>query len=248
MNKEYTYIDGKIIIRDSNGNQTQSEYYDNLEDVLIEENIIEEMESKINDLDEHISKIKKEKPKKTRPTYTLLLLISSLLGTLIVCWLLGADALKEAFINKLASLLIFVPGPLAFTLLGICMDSLEYFKYKELTNEEKGLENELDFLRRQLLKEKEKLTNLKISKSRNNESTEFRTVKVTALEELKTLRKYLELHYDLGCNGEAYYRYYQNGTLPKMLSNQYKEEEIKYITGCLEGKDPTLVLRKNKRQ
>lgn len=59
MNKEYTYIDGKVIVRDSKGNQKQSEYYDNLEDVLIQENIIEKMESKINEIDDEICKIKK---------------------------------------------------------------------------------------------------------------------------------------------------------------------------------------------
>ena len=38
MNKEYTYIDGKAIIKDENGNQTPTEYYDNLDEVLVQEN------------------------------------------------------------------------------------------------------------------------------------------------------------------------------------------------------------------
>lgn len=156
--------------------------------------------------------------------------------------------LKEVLADKLTRIFLFVPTPSLFILVGICMDSLEYFKYKGLIKEEKGLENELDFLRKQLSKEKEKLTNLKIVKSRNNESTEFRTVKVDDLDQLKSLRNYLKLHYDLGCNGEDYYRYYQIGILPEMLRKQYNEEEIQYITGCLEGKEPTLILRKNKRQ
>ena len=248
MNKEYTYIDGKVIVRDSEGNQKQSEYYDNLESVLIQENIIEKMKIKIDELEEQISKIKKDKPQKYRPAYTFLLLFASLVAFAFVYLLFGNMGLKEVLANKLTRLFLFVPIPLLFALEGICMDSLEYFKYKELIKEEKGLENELDFIRRQLSKEKERLTNLKIVKSRNNESNEFRTVKLDAIEELKTLRKYLKLHYDLGCNGEDYYRYYQIGILPEMLRKQYNEEEIQYITGCLEGKDPTLILRKNKRQ
>ena len=40
MNKGYTYIDGKVIISDENGNHTQSEYYDNLDKVLVQENVI----------------------------------------------------------------------------------------------------------------------------------------------------------------------------------------------------------------
>ena len=50
MNKEYTYINGKVIISDENGNKTQSEYYDNLDEVLVKENIIETMEDKIEEL------------------------------------------------------------------------------------------------------------------------------------------------------------------------------------------------------
>ena len=35
MNKGYTYIDGMVIISDGNANHTQSEYYDNLDKVLV---------------------------------------------------------------------------------------------------------------------------------------------------------------------------------------------------------------------
>ena len=35
MNREYTYIDGKVIISDENNEKIQSEYYDNLDKVLI---------------------------------------------------------------------------------------------------------------------------------------------------------------------------------------------------------------------
>ena len=45
MNKGYTYIDGMVIISDGNGNHTQSEYYDNLEKVLVQKNVIEAMEN-----------------------------------------------------------------------------------------------------------------------------------------------------------------------------------------------------------
>ena len=47
MNKEYIYIQGKVIVKDENGTQTSLEYYDNLDKVLIQENLIESMEDKI---------------------------------------------------------------------------------------------------------------------------------------------------------------------------------------------------------
>lgn len=51
MNKEYVYIDIKVIISDENDKKTQSEYYDNLDKVLIQENLIETMEGKIQELE-----------------------------------------------------------------------------------------------------------------------------------------------------------------------------------------------------
>lgn len=50
MNVSYTYIDGKAIIFDENGNQVPVEYYDNLDDILIQENIVETIENRINEL------------------------------------------------------------------------------------------------------------------------------------------------------------------------------------------------------
>ena len=60
MNKEYTYIDGKVIISDENDKKTQSEYYDNLDKVLIQENLIETREGKIQEL-ESVSEYYKKK-------------------------------------------------------------------------------------------------------------------------------------------------------------------------------------------
>ena len=59
MNKEYTYIDGKVIISDENDNKTQSDYYDNLDEVLAQENLIETMEEKIQVLEKKIQLYKK---------------------------------------------------------------------------------------------------------------------------------------------------------------------------------------------
>ncbi len=43
MNKGYVYKDGKVLIIDENGKQKETEYYDNLDEILIKENLIEEM-------------------------------------------------------------------------------------------------------------------------------------------------------------------------------------------------------------
>ena len=43
MNKGYVYKDGKVLIIDENVKQKETEYYDNLDEILIKENLIEEM-------------------------------------------------------------------------------------------------------------------------------------------------------------------------------------------------------------
>ena len=51
MNKEYMYIDGKVVISDENGKQTLTEYSDNLDAILAQENVIETMENRILELE-----------------------------------------------------------------------------------------------------------------------------------------------------------------------------------------------------
>lgn len=49
MNSSYTYINGKAIIFDENGNQVPINYYNNLDDVLVQENVVETIENKIKE-------------------------------------------------------------------------------------------------------------------------------------------------------------------------------------------------------
>lgn len=59
MNKEYTYIDGKVIISYENGKKTPVDYYDNLDEILIQENLIETIENKILLLEKESNAYKK---------------------------------------------------------------------------------------------------------------------------------------------------------------------------------------------
>lgn len=59
MNKEYTYLDGKAIISDENGKQSLIEYFDNLDYILVQENIIETMENRIAKLEKDSQLYKK---------------------------------------------------------------------------------------------------------------------------------------------------------------------------------------------
>ena len=120
-----------------------------------------------------------------------------------------------------------------------------YDEYKKSIKNEKGINSEIKFLEKQIIKEKEHLESLKQEKTKNNEETDFRTVKVDDLEELKALRSNLSLYYDLGYNDKKYYKYYQKGQLDKKLSRYYNSTGINLANEYLEEKGPQLVLKKN---
>ena len=58
MNNEYIYKDGKVLIRDENDNQTIVDYYDNLDKVLVQENLIELMELELQKIEKELIKYK----------------------------------------------------------------------------------------------------------------------------------------------------------------------------------------------
>ena len=84
MNKEYTYIDGKVIISDENDNKTQSDYYDNLDEVLVQENLIETMEEKIQELEKESQSYKKSNKKHYIPVIFPMVALMSTIGAPIM--------------------------------------------------------------------------------------------------------------------------------------------------------------------
>ena len=71
MNKEYTYLDGKVIVEDENGKKRVTEYSDKLDEILVQENLIEVMENKLSEVDKKIQnndeRLKRKKNSKTNP-------------------------------------------------------------------------------------------------------------------------------------------------------------------------------------
>ena len=58
MNKSYTIVNGNVVISDEYGNQTIRPYYNNTDEILVEENIIEILNEKIKDCEEEKEEIK----------------------------------------------------------------------------------------------------------------------------------------------------------------------------------------------
>lgn len=249
MNKEYIYIDGKVIVKDENGNQTPIEYYDNLDEVLVQENLIETIENQILDLENESQKLKKENkgrylPKLLLLTALLLLVIMPALFTYLGN--IGLVSTSILFgINKgvLTSYLLSI----VFLPIAALLDFTVYSNRKKSIKEEKGINSLLEFLKNRIVIEKENLVKLKQEKSREKENKEFRVVKVNDLEMLKIFRNNMELYFDLGYNGNKYYKYYQQNKLDAKLDKYYNDKGIEIAKKYLEEKGPTLVKRRSQK-
>ena len=235
MNKEYTYIDGKVIISDENGKKTPVDYYDNLDEVLIQENLIETIENKISILEKESEDYKKYNYKHYIPFFLLMALM-----TIVGLPVLFFDCLENTAVYISITSAVILPST------GF-MELDRYKKYKDCLKKEKGINSELEFLKQQIIEEKEKLVELKSKKTRTNENQEFRVVEVNDLERLKIFKEWLNLYYDLGYNGEKYYKYYQQGKLDVKLGKHYTDLGIETAKKYLEEKAPTLVKRRKNK-
>lgn len=250
MNKEYTYIDGKVIISDENGKKTLIEYYDNLDDVLIQENVIETMENRIAELEKNSQFYKKNNRKRYIPFALPIAAFMSTVGFSLMAYFLTDTNLFMSSIDT--SFGIVNEGVLyssifssIFLPLGTVLEVMFYQQYKDEKRKEKGTNSELEFLQKQIIEEKQKLEDLKKEKKRAKEDKEFRVVEVDDEQQLKALKSYLSLYFDLGYNVEEYFKYYQHGKLDKKLRKYYTDKGIDVAKEYLEEKGPTLVRRKS---
>lgn len=245
MNKEYTYIDGKVIIRDEKGSQRPDDYYDNLDDVLVQENVIEEMEKRIAELDKKSKMYKKYNKKRYIPTILPSLSVISTVGVPILFYLLtGTNPLTISTdtvfgVQNLAVSLstifstIFIP-------IGALVEVVLYRQHKDFLKTADGVDSELEFLQKQLVDEKKELEQLKEDKTRDREVTTFRVVTVDDKQQINMLKNYLSFYFNLGYNIREYYKYYQQGLLEQKLKNSFTPDGIEAAKEYLEEKGPTL--------
>lgn len=251
MIREYIYMDGKVIIHSDWGNYELLEYRDNLEEILIQENLIELMENEEEKLNEkYIEKTKKIKGNKTTNILKKIILPYAIMVVLamLTTFLMNLSfpwAIEHLpYLKNIINIGPFITGSLLCTPLVIS----NYSDYIKLVKEIKGIENQLDYLKKQMDKEQEKLEVLEKNKTNNNEVNEFKTVQISSLDDLRKLRKHINLLFDLGYNENKYYKYYEKDKLDKKLGKYYNEKQMEIAKEYFEEKGPTLVKKKNNRK
>ena len=207
MNKEYAYIDGKALITDTKGNQKLEEYYEDLNKVLVQENLVEEMENQITELtkEQNIQNVR------TRKHYIPIVLpalafISTVGANLIFYFYTGINPLTEQVNTIFGTLNFATYWSLAFSSILIPIGAIsEYFiykTYKEAKKDQNGTNKELEYLKNQIIKEKQVLEELKKAKKNSNKLEEVKIIQIDDKKQLEELKNNLEYYYNLGYNEE----------------------------------------------
>lgn len=249
MNKEYIYIDGKVIVEDTEGNKRQVEYTDNLEEILVEENRIEVLEDKIRTLKEESREYNKHyKFNKIFPW--LILGIFALTPTLcfkvLFPMISGGNVFSEVTSTSIGTMDFGTLASIFYTAfvspLGILLSGTYFRRNKYNLKSEKGRGLALESLKEELICGKENLEKLKQEKTKVKKAEKgFRTEKIKDTEALNHINGTINLYYDLGHNGEKYYRYYQKyGILPNNVQELYTDLGQEMIIDYIEEQESYL--------
>lgn len=193
MNKSYIYIDGKAIVLDENSNHRVLEYQDNLDKILIQENIIETIKNKINELE-----VESKKKKHFIPTDLIaIILILLIVPPLFLFTLTGSNPYLFLINTPWGNInqVLLITGTISTVALplGGLLSLINYFHWKKKINNQNIKKNNLlENLKEKLGIESKKLEELKNEKSKQrNQDTYFETKKVDDIAQLKELKEML---------------------------------------------------------
>lgn len=240
MNKEYILKDGKALIIDDTNNDETIKYYDNLDNVLIKENLIETIEESIKSLEKKESKLTNDiNYQKKQRKYTIYFSLSlSIILTILVSILGGNITLIERIISTLTlSGMVVVPS--CFIVAGLVY-IIDTFEINKLIHQKTGVNSQLKFLKKELAKEIELKDKLKMDLSCTNNTINLKRIKVNDIEALKELREKVLQYYHIGYNKKKFNKYYQNNELEEIVD----KEDIELVKEILEEKGPILAKKK----
>lgn len=246
MNKECIYVDGKVIVEDENGNKRITEYSDNLEEILAQENLIETMENKIQELDKELGNTKEDN--KPYVPFVLPTWFFSLILAKPIFGVLGFDTttISQTVFGPMNdfTLTLLVVG--AATLPLFCVYEKIYYNQIKYNQKARRADiAEYDYLNKEIKIQKEKLEKLKKEKTITTEASGFSVKEVNDIEELNNLESWLILYSNLGYDMRKYYKLYQSGKLEEYLENEgYTEVACECAKEYVSEQGPKLVKRK----
>lgn len=238
MNKEYIYLDGKVVIEDEDGNKRLTDYSDKLDEILIQENLIETMEDNLSEIEQEIIDTSDTIRKKKKSFYFMPIYGIAFISFI---YLLFNNFTASSFeLLNMPFLKIFgynITGGFILTAFSsitcasfLLFDCLEYKKLKRYSN---GLTSEKDKLAECLSREQQKLNKMNESKNNIIKSEQFFVKQVDDNATLDELESYLQLYFACGYNEDIYANYYINGILQKKLGRYYSKDRLDEIESYL---------------
>lgn len=204
-------------------------------DFLAKKNLIETIETKIMTLEKRKQELTNLNNKRYFPYGVPVVLAITSLAIWSVHYIGFPIDFRPIFVSILSS----------FGVLSVIAMEYDLFKdRKRKQKEEVGVSSELEFLKRQLLLERENLHQLEIEKNLEHENKELRTVEVNDKKALQELNRHERIYYDLGYNLKQYYVYYQMGRLYQKLGKYYSEEEPQLVQQYLEENQYSVARKK----
>lgn len=241
MNEKYIEAsNGQIVVLDENGKTRTVDNCSNLDAILEQENLVEEIEKKISEKSKKVDKSLLSKISRFFPGYFIKTFIGCI-GFYFLCSgvylafkvdFYEEEVLVETCIHAYKILIL----PFSVIVGGFAQAIQTYFVICE-AKKEKGFSSQLDYLKKRLDKEKEKLSSLKReSKNKtttNDESTKQISTRPTDspiinvdIENLRRLSDALRLYYKLGYDEKSLLSSLDNSTLDDELPG-YSTREIK---------------------
>lgn len=246
MNKEYTCVDEKVLIKDEKGCNRVVPYQDNIEEILISENVILELENKLI----QTNKDKKDYEKRnSRPKWlrALINMCPFLIGVVLPISIgpiannifnVAPDIMSV--IERMVTITTFFTFiPTTVTTVGNFLEDKYAYKHERAINAQIGM------LNKSLEEEKEHLEELKQSNTKTIKR-DVQTKKIEDEEAKKNVDMFCDLYYDCGYNIEHYYNYYlKTGELPHKLQRNYNKLGHERCMEFIEEKGPSLIKSKN---
>lgn len=247
MNKEYIYLDGKVIVEDEKGNKKLTDYQDNIHKILVQENLIETMENRIKKLEKELEN-NKENNKPYIPYLVPAVILALIAAKIIIDPLLGNDTviMVDTIFGTMnnTTLVIGIVGTLTLPLATI-MEIFSYQRDKHHKKSRRADVAEYEYLQKQVETEREILEKLKKNKERNNESSGFKSFNVSDKGQLEALKSWLILYRNLGFDIERYCKLYQKGQLEETLTEEgYNDIAYNCAKEFVEEKGPTLTRKR----
>lgn len=251
MNRECTFENGVVIVKDECGNERKVDCSDNLEDILVQENIVETIKNVINALEHSSHSFSKYR---LRDIFCIPgPVIETILVPSIAMYLtdpLNKSAIEGMIYTKFGLmkiekfLAIFIA---VFLPVGLHMSKKWYKEYNENVKCENGIQLLLEYLRDILVVQSGKLDTLLESSVPTNIDG-CKSYSINNDEVLENLHEDICLYYDIGYNAKEYYRYYlANGKLPEELEQEYDKEKIKLVEELFQKRGKSLVKKGKSR-